>query len=45
LGASPQSEAVSTVLAEVLPGIAVVFGDVPPELAIELIDLGLVSAT
>ena len=32
-------------LAEVLPGIAVVFGDVPPELAIELIDLGLVSAT
>jgi hypothetical protein len=33
----------STVLAEVFPGIAVVFGDVPTELRPELIDFGLVS--
>ncbi|MBB1246574.1 hypothetical protein GL263_23930 [Streptomyces durbertensis] len=32
------------VLAEVLPGVAVVFGDVPPELRSELVDLGLVPA-
>ncbi|MEY2228197.1 hypothetical protein [Streptomyces sp. BF23-19] len=34
----------STVLAEVLPGIAVVFGKVPAELELGLIDFGLVSA-
>lgn len=34
----------STVLAEVLPGIAVVFGEVPAEVKPDLIDLGLVSA-
>jgi hypothetical protein len=33
----------STVLAEVLPGIAVVFGNVPPELKSSLLDFGLVS--
>ena len=33
----------STVLAEVLPGIAVVFGRVPPELESSLLDFGLVS--
>ncbi|GGU61230.1 hypothetical protein [Streptomyces daghestanicus] len=36
--------AASTVLAEVLPGIAVVLGEVPPELAPELVDFGLVPA-
>ncbi|MFE5522053.1 hypothetical protein ACFQ9Q_30675 [Streptomyces virginiae] len=36
--------AASTVLAEVLPGIAVVFGEVPAELELGLIDFGLVSA-
>ncbi|MEU4562392.1 hypothetical protein AB0F72_28765 [Actinoplanes sp. NPDC023936] len=34
----------STVLAEVLPGVAVVFGEVPPELKLELVDFGLVPA-
>ena len=34
----------STVLAEVLPGVAVVFGQVPAELELDLIDFGLVSA-
>ncbi|MFC8721840.1 hypothetical protein [Kitasatospora sp. NPDC057198] len=34
---------VSAVLAEVLPGIAVVFGDLPVELAPGLVDFGLVS--
>ncbi len=38
------TELVSTVIAEMLPGIAVVFGDVPKELQLELIDLGLVCA-
>jgi len=37
------STTASPVLAEVLPGIAVVFGD-PAELKLDLIDLGLVSA-
>ncbi|WP_405523551.1 hypothetical protein OG426_09905 [Streptomyces canus] len=32
------------VLAEVLPGVAVVFGEVPAELKLDLIDFGLVSA-
>ncbi|MCF6522820.1 hypothetical protein HOY81_06905 [Streptomyces sp. JJ36] len=36
--------AVSTVLAEVLPGVAAVFGDVPAELKSHLIDFGLVPA-
>ena len=34
----------STVLAEMLPGIAVVFGKVPAELESSLLDFGLVSA-
>ncbi|MFJ9077585.1 hypothetical protein ACIRO3_20425 [Streptomyces sp. NPDC102278] len=34
----------STVLAEVLPGVAVVFGEVPAELKPDLLDFGLVSA-
>jgi hypothetical protein len=38
------STTASTVLAEVLPGIAVVFGEVPAELKPGLIDFGLVSA-
>ncbi|MFG2094015.1 hypothetical protein [Streptomyces sp. NPDC048612] len=38
------SATVSMVLAEVLPGIAVVFGAVPAELKLDLADLGLVSA-
>jgi len=38
------STTASTVLAEVLPGIAVVFGEVPPELKLDLIDFGLVSS-
>ncbi len=38
------STTASTVLAEVLPGIAVVLGDVPAELKPGLIDFGLVSA-
>ena len=37
------SEEASTVLAEILPGIAVVFGAVPPELETHLLDFGLVS--
>lgn len=36
------STTASTVLAEVLPGVAVVFGEVPAELNLELIDFGLV---
>jgi hypothetical protein len=39
-----ESTTASTVLAEVLPGIAVVFGDVPAELTLDLIDFGLVPA-
>ncbi|MFJ6782779.1 hypothetical protein [Streptomyces yangpuensis] len=35
---------VSTVLAEVLPGVAVVFGEVPAELGLDLVDFGLVPA-
>ncbi|MGW4303783.1 hypothetical protein [Streptomyces sp. NPDC004100] len=38
------SAAPSTVLAEVLPGVAVVFGEVPAELKPDLLDFGLVSA-
>ncbi|MFK0193226.1 hypothetical protein [Kitasatospora sp. NPDC090308] len=44
-GADAAQDAIpaSTVLAEVLPGIAVVFGEVPAELAPGLVDFGLVS--
>ena len=38
------STTASTVLAEVLPGVAVVFGEVPAELQRDLIDFGLVPA-
>ncbi|MFB7937131.1 hypothetical protein [Streptomyces sp. NPDC056049] len=38
------STAVSTVLVEVLPGVAVVAGEVPPELKPDLIDFGIVPA-
>ncbi|MFC7646333.1 hypothetical protein ACFQX6_41440 [Streptosporangium lutulentum] len=38
------STTASMVLAEVLPGVAVVFGEVPAELKLDLIDFGLVSA-
>jgi hypothetical protein len=38
------STTASTVLAEILPGVAVVFGEVPAELKPDLIDFGLVSA-
>ena len=40
---SSESTTASTVLVEVLPGVAVVFGEVPVELSLELIDFGLVS--
>ncbi|GLY72714.1 hypothetical protein [Actinoallomurus iriomotensis] len=39
---APDSDAISTVIAEVLPGIAVIFGEVPGELKLDLIDFGLV---
>jgi len=38
------STTASTVLAEVLPGVAVVFGEVPAVLKLDLIDFGLVPA-
>lgn len=38
------STTASMVLAEVLPGVAVVFGEVPAELKLDLIDFGLVPA-
>ncbi|MGW1626012.1 hypothetical protein [Streptomyces sp. NPDC002172] len=38
------STSASMVLAEVLPGVAVVFGEVPAELKLDLIDFGFVSA-
>ncbi|MGW0949863.1 hypothetical protein ACWD4O_46075 [Streptomyces sp. NPDC002623] len=38
------STTVSTVLVEVLPGVAVVAGEVPPELKPDLIDFGIVPA-
>ncbi|MGW3411819.1 hypothetical protein [Streptomyces sp. NPDC000888] len=38
------STTASTVLAEVLPGVAVVLGEVPAELELDLIDFGFVSA-
>jgi hypothetical protein len=43
-GSDIDSTTASTVLAEVLPGIAVVFGEVPEELKLDLIDFGLVLA-
>ncbi|MGW1803201.1 hypothetical protein ACWCQN_47235 [Streptomyces sp. NPDC001984] len=44
LNSGIDSTTASTVLAEVLPGVAVVFGEVPGELKPDLIDFGLVSA-
>jgi hypothetical protein len=38
------SEPIATVIAEMLPGVAVVFGDVPTELELDRIDFGLVSS-
>ncbi|MFG3495714.1 hypothetical protein [Streptomyces sp. NPDC047928] len=38
------STTASTVLAEVLPGVAVVAGEVPPELEPDLVDFGIVPA-
>ncbi|MEU6355992.1 hypothetical protein ABZ896_42890 [Streptomyces sp. NPDC047072] len=47
-GPTPDSDIDSTsasmVLAEVLPGVAVVFGEVPAELRSDLIDFGIVSS-
>ena len=47
-GSTPEldidSTAASTVLAEILPGVAVVFGKVPAQLKLDLIDFGLMSA-
>lgn len=43
-GSDTGSTTTSTVLAEVLPGVAVVFGEVPAELKPGLIDFGLVPA-
>ncbi|MET9988104.1 hypothetical protein ABZ061_00820 [Streptomyces mutabilis] len=43
-GADNDSAAASTVLVEVLPGVAVVAGEVPPELKPDLIDFGIVPA-
>ncbi|MYR94061.1 MULTISPECIES: hypothetical protein [unclassified Streptomyces] len=48
-GAAPAPDAdidaaaASMVLAEVLPGVAIVFGEVPEELKLDLVDFGLVS--
>ncbi|GAB3309000.1 hypothetical protein EK0264_08315 [Epidermidibacterium keratini] len=42
-GAELDGAAAPTLLAEVLPGVAVVFGDVPDELRADLVGLGLVS--
>ncbi len=45
-GSESDSTTASMVLAEVLPGVAVVFGEVPAELRLDLIDFGpFVSAT
>lgn len=41
---SDNDSTTSTVLVEVLPGVAVVAGDVPPELKPDLIDFGIVPA-
>ncbi|WP_121827879.1 hypothetical protein [Streptomyces sp. S1] len=43
-GSDIDSTTASTVLAEVLPGVAVVFGEVPAELKPDLLDFGLVPA-
>lgn len=44
LSSASDSTTASTVLVEVLPGIAVVFGEVPAELSLDLVDFGLVPA-
>ncbi|MFH9373410.1 hypothetical protein ACH4LW_10365 [Streptomyces anulatus] len=41
----PDPSAASTALVEVLPGVAVLFGEVPSELGPDLIDFGIVPAT
>ncbi|MEV7946054.1 hypothetical protein AB0O74_03630 [Streptomyces rubiginosohelvolus] len=41
----PDPSAASTALVEVLPGVAVLFGEVPAELGPDLIDFGIVPAT
>ena len=43
-GSDIDSTTALTVLAEVLPGVAVLFGEVPAELEPDLIDFGLVPA-
>lgn len=43
-GSHIDSTTAATVLAEVLPGVAVVFGEVPTVLDLELVDFGLVPA-
>lgn len=40
---SSDSTTLSTILVEMLPGVAVVFGEVPVELSLDLIDFGLAS--
>lgn len=40
----PDAELVSTVIVEMLPGVALVLGAIPNELQLDLIDLGLVSS-
>jgi hypothetical protein len=44
-GSDVESVRASTVVAEVRPGVAVVFGEVPPALERDLIDFGLVPTT
>ncbi|MFB8117815.1 hypothetical protein ACFC51_18195 [Streptomyces sp. NPDC055962] len=44
LGPGLDSSPTSTVIAEVLPGVAVVCGEVPTELKPDLIDFGIVPA-
>ncbi|MGW6444041.1 hypothetical protein [Lentzea sp. NPDC055074] len=41
---SPVGDDPATVLVEVLPGVAVVAGEVPPDLKLDLIDFGIVPA-
>lgn len=43
-GRSDDHSGVATVLAEILPGIALVFGCVPAELELDLVDLGFVTS-
>ncbi|GAA4965222.1 hypothetical protein GCM10025331_66800 [Actinoplanes utahensis] len=43
-GDSHSGEEVTTVLVEALPGVAIVFGEVPPDLKGDLVEFGLVPA-